>query len=126
MKRIKVLLVDDSSVYRMAIKQNLNSFKEIEIVGECVDGSLVLDFLERHLVDVVLMDVSMKNVGGIEATKLVKYNHPEIKVIALSSHGEPYSTQMFEAGASSFLSKWEATLKQLQQTIISVFEDAFD
>jgi len=123
-KLIRVLLVDDSSIFRKSIKQNLNSFREINIIGECSDGSLVIDFIQCNEVDVILMDISMKIMGGIEATKLVKDIYPSVKVIVLTSHDEQYySDEMLLAGASVFLSKWRVTFSEIQQTIVSVFNE---
>tara|TARA_B100000809_G_C15129788_1_gene527835 strand:- start:1717 stop:2076 length:360 start_codon:yes stop_codon:yes gene_type:complete len=103
---IKVLLVDDSAAIRKAIKQFLPEKGAISVVGECSDGKDVLDFLSSNEVDVILMDFSMKHVGGVEATGLVSKTHPTVKTIGFSSHTlETYKKDMLDAGASDYIVK---------------------
>jgi DNA-binding NarL/FixJ family response regulator len=123
MKTIKVLLLDNNPVNRKIIKKKLNDFVEIEVVGECADRSLVLDFIDPKLVDVVLMDGSIAREDGVETVKLIKFHFPKVNVVVISSVvWTDYIDQMVGAGAV-FLDKWEVTFNQLQQSIISVFED---
>ncbi|MBL4592234.1 MAG: response regulator transcription factor [Flavobacteriales bacterium] len=103
---IKVLLVDDNTIIRKATNRFLPKKGKISVVGECLDGKDVLNFLKKETVDVILMDISMKYVGGIEATKIVKQKYPEVKVIAFSNHTEKsYKDEMFLAGASDYIDK---------------------
>ena len=103
---IKVLLVDDSAVIRKATKQLLPEKGVITVVGECSDGRDVLAFLSSNDVDVILMDVSMKYVGGVEATEMVSKIHPKVKTIGFSSHTlETYKKDMLDAGASDYIVK---------------------
>lgn len=103
---IKVLLVDDGLIFRRAIKQLLPEKDTITVVGECSDGRNVLEFLNNNDVDVILMDVSMKYMGGIEATKLIREKHENVKVIGFSSYSESSCiNDMRNAGAHDYIVK---------------------
>ena len=103
---IKVLLVDDSDVIRETIKQFLPEEGTLTVVGECSDGNEVLGYLANNEVDVILMDVEMKDLGGIETTKLVSEAYPIIKIVGFSSHDQPtIKFDMLDAGASDYLLK---------------------
>jgi len=103
---IKVVITDDHKILRDGLKALLSSNERIDVVGECTDGSEVLPFLEKTEADVVLMDIKMSKINGIEATKQVLDKYPEIKVLALSMYNEEiYITKMLEAGASGYILK---------------------
>lgn len=111
---IKALLVDDNALIRNAIKTMLNSEPEIQVIGECTDGSEVISFLEHQKPDVILMDYQMPTLNGAETTKLVKDLFPELKIIGLSSTVD-YKTKetFFESGICGFISKYEATQERI-------------
>jgi len=120
---IRVLLVDDSAIIRKAVKQFLLEEGVISVVGECSDGREVLGFLKSNQVDVILMDVSMKYIGGIEATKLVKQKYSSIKVIGFSSHSSlDYQNDMLTAGASDYIVKG-VEIKVIRDIIKSVMKE---
>lgn len=106
MNRIRVLIVDDHSLFREGIVSVLNSQPDIEVVGEASDG-LEAILLARNLQpDVILMDVSMPGTDGIEATRLIKQERPEVRIIMLTVHDE--NEKLFEAiqyGAQGYLLK---------------------
>lgn len=103
---IKILLVDDHKIIRDGIKAMLSDAENIEIVGECEDGALVLPFLDKNKVDVIFMDVSMPDQNGIETTKQVIEKYPDAKVIALTMHNqESYITKMLKVGAVGYVLK---------------------
>tara|TARA_R110000782_G_scaffold237188_1_gene323313 strand:+ start:24525 stop:24896 length:372 start_codon:yes stop_codon:yes gene_type:complete len=111
---IKILLVDDNAPIRNAIKIMLNSELEIQVIGECSDGSEVIPFLQNTIPDVILMDYQMPILDGVETTKLVKGLFPEIKIIGFSSTDDKYiKTAFLIHGACSFLSKYEANSNSL-------------
>ena len=99
---IKVLLVDDHELVRTGI----NDSKGIEVVGEAETGEDAIRLGKELKPQVVLMDVNMPGIGGLEATrKLLQYD-PEIKVIVVTVHAEaPFPTRLLEAGATGYLSK---------------------
>ena len=106
---IKVLLVDDSAVIRKSIKFVLDNQPEIQVIGECADGSQVITFLQNNNPDVIIMDYSMPILDGIETTKLVKEFYPKIKIIGFSCNDESYTkNEFFDNGAIGFLYKYEA------------------
>jgi len=101
----KVLIVDDSGYMRQVIRRHLES-KGFEISGEASDGSEVVALAESLKPDLITMDLSMKNLGGIEATKLVKQAVPETKVIVVSALGESrFIKEAVAAGAHDFIIK---------------------
>ncbi|MBI4646609.1 MAG: response regulator transcription factor [Bacteroidia bacterium] len=105
-KNIKILLVDDHKILRDGIKAILSDYNDIEMVGECEDGDDVLNFLEKQDVDVILMDIKMKRLNGIDATRLVTARYPNVKIIALSTFNEEiYLTKMLKQGASGYILK---------------------
>lgn len=104
--KIKVLVVDDHSIFRKSLVSLLKNFDELEVVGDCEDGIHVDEFVTKNDTDVILMDYNMKVQGGLETTKQLSVNHPKIKVIGLSSHHEEYViNKLKEAGAVDYMTK---------------------
>lgn len=103
---INVLLVDDHELVRTGIEVLLNSQEDISVVGIAHCGELALEMLDRITPDVVLMDVNMPGIGGMEACRRVLQKHEKIKVIALSVHNDgPIPQQLLKLGALGFISK---------------------
>lgn len=101
----RVLIVDDSGYMRQVIRRHLES-KGFEVIGEAADGSEVMALAENLKPDLITMDLSMKNLGGIEATKLVKKAMPDTKVIVVSALGESrFIKEAVAAGAHDFIIK---------------------
>jgi two-component system NarL family response regulator len=116
---IRVLLVDDHVMFREALRQMLNREPSIEVVGDLGDGTHVEQAVEQLHPDVVVMDVSMPNVNGIEATKKLVASHPKLKVVALSGFNyKQFVLEMLDAGASAYVIK-SAAAQQLIQAIAS-------
>ncbi len=106
MKKIKIALVDDHALFRNGLKILLDSNPDMKVVLEATNGKDFIENIESHLPDVVLMDISMPVMDGIEATELVNGKYPEVKVIALSMFGEEeYYYKMINAGVKGFLLK---------------------
>ena len=103
---IKVMVVDDHELVRTGISRILNDAPGVRVVGEAASGEEALDVVREKAPDVLLMDVSMPGIGGLEATrKLVQYD-PKLKVIVVSVHSEePFPSRMLKAGASGYLTK---------------------
>jgi DNA-binding NarL/FixJ family response regulator len=103
---ISVLIVDDHKILRDGISAIFDKDSKIKIAGECNDGTEVLDFLKKNKVDVILMDIMMPKMNGIDCTKLVKSEYPEIKVLAMTMHNESsYIQAMLEVGANGYILK---------------------
>ncbi|MEJ2394473.1 MAG: response regulator [Candidatus Thiodiazotropha sp.] len=103
---ITVLLVDDHELIRTGVRGILDKAPDIEVAAEASTGEEALDIVQRIPVDVVLMDVNMPGMGGIEATRRVLRAKPELKVIALTVlDDDPFPTRLHEVGAMGFLTK---------------------
>ena len=109
MKKIKVLIVDDHTLVRAGIRSLLSLVSDIEVVGEASDGKEALSKVGHLKPDVVLMDLAMPVMGGLEATRRLRRNFPGIKVLALTQYDDSeYVIPIIEAGASGFVTKMSA------------------
>jgi DNA-binding NarL/FixJ family response regulator len=105
-KRIRVLLADDHTVLRQGLAHLLSQEPDFEIVGEAADGQRAVNMAVRLRPDIVLMDLGMPGMSGIEATETIVRKLPEIRVIGLSMSDESERADaMLEAGASLYLNK---------------------
>jgi DNA-binding NarL/FixJ family response regulator len=102
----EILLVDDHPLVRQEIKTIIADKSELAVVGELQDGLELLNCLNHRLPQMVILDISMAHLGGIEATRLIKSSHPEIKVLILTLHNRrEYVDQARLAGAEGYLLK---------------------
>ena len=105
-KNINIILVDDHHLFRDGIKFILSRISDNIIIGEASNGVEFLEMLQLNVPDLVLMDIAMPEMDGIEATSKAHELYPELKIIALSSYGdEVYYRKMIEVGAQGFLTK---------------------
>lgn len=103
---IKVLLVDDHDLVRLGIKKLLEDVRNIEIIGEAKSGEEAVKTVRQLKPDVVLMDVKMPGIGGLEATRRIVQSFPEVKVLVVTMYGdEPYPTRVLQAGALGYMTK---------------------
>ncbi|MDE2069726.1 MAG: UvrY/SirA/GacA family response regulator transcription factor [Gammaproteobacteria bacterium] len=103
---IRVLLVDDHKLVRTGIRLILEDTPDIRVAGEGESGEAALELSRSLAIDLVLMDVSMPGIGGLEATRQLLARNPALKVIVVSVHAtEPYPLQLMEAGAHGYLTK---------------------
>jgi two-component system NarL family response regulator len=103
---IRVMLVDDHKILREALKGVLEREHDLALVGEASDGAEALELAKKLRPDIVLMDIGLPGIGGIEATRTLRADQPEIKVIALSTFSERRIVlQMLDAGASGYVVK---------------------
>jgi DNA-binding NarL/FixJ family response regulator len=103
---IRVVVVDDHELVRAGLVELLSSAEDIEVVATAADGDGALGTVSEHRPEVVLMDLSMPGVGGIEATRRIVADHPDIRVIALtSSSGSSEVLGALDAGAIGYLLK---------------------
>lgn len=103
---IRVLLVDDHVVMRSGLRLVLGGHSKIEILGECNNGRQAVEAADRVHPDLILMDVAMPEMDGIEATREIRRVHPEIRIIGLSMFDDPEThDKMIAAGAERYLSK---------------------
>jgi DNA-binding NarL/FixJ family response regulator len=103
---IRVLLVDDHKMMREGLSALLVSEGDIEVVGEASDGRIALDLVRTLSPDVVVMDVGMPELNGVEATRRIRADHERVKVVALSTHADKrYVHHMLDAGACGYVLK---------------------
>ena len=103
---IRVLVVDDHQLVRGGVVSILNQLGDVEVIGEADDGEHAITEAERLKPDVVLMDIIMPGIGGIEATRVIRRRFPDVQVLAVTAMSkDPFPSQLHEAGALGFVSK---------------------
>lgn len=106
--KISVLLVDDHDLVRVGIRRLLHDEKEIKVIGEAKSGEEAIKLVKKLNPQVVLMDVEMPGIGGLEATKKLMQINPNIKVIILTVHNqEPFPSKLLQIGAQGYITKQE-------------------
>ena len=121
-KKYRVFLVDDHALFLSGLKGLLSRYRELEIVGEATNGEEFLKMLPDCGCDVVLMDIDMPGISGIQATEEALLIEPSLKIITLSMHGEEeFYFRMVEAGAKGFLLK-NSDIKEVVEAIKTVAE----
>jgi two-component system, NarL family, response regulator NreC len=104
--KMRILLADDHTILRAGLKMMLNAQPDMEVVGEAQDGRQAIQEAQRLQPDIVLMDITMPDMNGIEATKQIKRNHPTARVLILTMHEhDEYVFQALRAGASGYMLK---------------------
>lgn len=118
--KIKVLIADDHQLFREGLVNLLFSAPDIEVIAQAEDGVQAIEKAKHYKPDVILIDIAMPNMNGIEATRKLKKELPEIKIIAVSMHSDrQYVKGILEAGADGYLLK-NCTYRQLTDAIQSV------
>jgi two-component system response regulator NreC len=106
MAPIKLMLVDDHEIVRTGLRMMLEAEADLEIVSEAESGEEALELVSHNVPDVIIMDVSLPGIGGVEATRVLQDRYPDIKVLVLTIHeDERYFFQMLNAGAAGYLPK---------------------
>lgn len=122
MKPTRVLLADDHSLIRIGVRTLVEQLGGMEVVGEASDGRMALEMIKKHYPDLVLMDIGMAGMNGLEATARVTKDFPGVKVIILSMHAtEEYVWQALRAGACGYLLK-DSGLSKLELAINAVMK----
>jgi len=120
--KIRILLVDDHTILREGVRTLLNTQEDMEVVGEAEDGEQAVNLVKKIRPDIVLMDIGLPGINGIEATKRIKRENPEVKVLVLSMHdNEEYIAPVFQAGASGYVLKRLAS-KELVSALRAVHQ----
>ena len=120
--KIKILLVDDHKILRDGICSIVKGYKDMEVIGEAADGKTALRLVDELSPEVVIMDISMPDLNGIDATRRIIADHPKIKVIALSMHHDKqFVSEIFKAGASGYLLK-DCAFDELEHAVRIVMD----
>jgi CheY-like chemotaxis protein len=115
---IRVALVDDHAMVRQGLRSVLDAYADIHVIGEARDGIEAVNLVEQHRPRVVVMDLNMPRMNGIEATEHIMRRYPDTIVIGISVNmGDDNSAAMQRAGAATLLTK-EAAVEQLHETIV--------
>lgn len=118
--KIKVMVADDHQLFREGVVQLLFSAQDIEVIAQAVDGKDAVIKAKQHQPDVLLIDIGMPELNGIEATRILKEQMPELKIIAVSMHSDKqYVKGILQAGADGYLLK-NSTYQQLTEAIKAV------
>lgn len=105
-QKIRVVLADDHAVVRKGIRDILEAEGDIEVVGDAADGAEAIACVAEHRPDVVVLDIQMPQVSGIEATRRIRAQYPEVKILILTAYDDdPYVFSLLQAGASSYVLK---------------------
>jgi DNA-binding NarL/FixJ family response regulator len=121
--KIKIVLVDDHKILREGICSLVKGFPDMEVVGEAADGRSALRLVKDLSPDVVIMDISMPDLNGIDATRRIIADHPGIKVVALSMHyDKQFVSEIFKAGASGYLLK-DCAFDEMEHAIRVVMDN---
>ena len=120
MGKIRVILAEDHAVVRQGTKHLLDRYPDIEVIGEAHDGEQGVTLVKELKPDVVIMDVRMPRMSGIEATRRIKAEFPEVAVLALTAHDDDeYVFALLESGANGYLLK-TAEIEELVKAIRAV------
>ncbi|MEY2833790.1 MAG: hypothetical protein RLZZ574_3049 [Cyanobacteriota bacterium] len=106
MNNLRVLLVEDDELFRLGLVVRLQQEKGIEILAEAIDAEMAIELTNQYLPDVVLLDIGLPGIGGVEACRQIKQLHPHIPVLVLTSHfKKQLIEQLIAAGASGYCLK---------------------
>jgi len=122
MEKIRIAIADDHQLFRNGLKILLGAFPAFEVVAEASNGNELLKQLSRSQADIILMDISMPEKDGIEATAEVSKLYPDTKVVALSMYGEEeYYYSIVDAGAKGFILK-DSDINEVKEAIETVYK----
>lgn len=106
MANLRILLVEDDELFRLGLHTRLQTEPGIEIVAEAVDGETAIEFTQHYQPDVVLLDIGLPGISGVEACRQIKQQHPHIPVLVLTSHSQKTLIErLIGAGASGYCLK---------------------
>lgn len=103
---LKILLVEDDELFRLGLRVRLQQEPDLEIVAEADDGETAIELVEAHPIDIVLLDVGLPGIGGIETCCQLKQRHPNLPILVLTSHSQlPLILRLLTSGAQGYCVK---------------------
>jgi two-component system invasion response regulator UvrY len=120
-EKIRIVLADDHKMMRDTWKMLLQQEERFAIIGECSNGVEAIEAAVKHTPDIILMDINMSPVNGLEATRKIVKQVPGIKIIGVSINNQPaYARNMLESGAKGYVTK-NSSKEEMIEAIISVY-----
>jgi DNA-binding NarL/FixJ family response regulator len=120
--KIKIILTDDHRIFRDGIKSLLSENEDIQIIGEASDGIELMEMLKVMVPDIVIMDITMPKISGIEIAKQISSLYPELGILILSMHtNEEFVINSIKAGAQGYLPK-DTSKEELLKAIHAIYE----
>lgn len=117
---IRIILVDDHTITREGLRSLIEKQSDMEVIGEAQDGRKAVELMRKLQPDIVITDISMPNLNGVDATRQIVHENPKVKVLALSIHSNrAFVADMLKAGASGYVLK-ECTFDELVEAIRTV------
>lgn len=124
-KKISVVIADDHALFRKGMASIIKSFSDIEVIGEAENGVALIQLLERETPDVVLLDLKMPEMDGMEANKIIQKNFPNVRVIVLSMYDDDkFIIHLIEMGANGYLLK-NADPEEVESALRAVMDTGF-
>lgn len=118
----KVIIVDDHTLFRNGLRILVNTMDDYTVIAEAANGKQLLDLLEKGLPDLVLLDINMPVMDGIEAATIAHEKYPDLKIITLSMYGEEdYYYKMVNAGVKGFVLK-NSDIKEVKTALDVIYE----
>ena len=118
--RVNIIIADDHSIFRDGLKTVLKKIQSVKKISEAGNGKETIALLEKNSFDIVLMDIEMPEMDGVEATKIIRSRFPQVKVIALTMfNNQKYILELYDAGVDGYLLK-NTTLDELSKAIDTV------
>ena len=122
MEKIKIILVDDHQMFRDGVKSVLCDEENIDVIGEVGNGNDLFDLLKTKTPDLIITDISMPDISGIEVAKHVSENYPDIKILILSMHSnEEFISKALNVGANGYLPK-DTNMTELLEAINTIYK----
>lgn len=123
MKKISILIADDHKLIRETWSFILSSDQRFEVVAECSNGAEAIEFAKTHRPDIILMDINMTPMNGVDATKEIRRYSPLSKVIGVSLHSQPsYAKKMLQNGARGYVTK-NSSREEMYRAILEVYNN---
>ena len=124
-KKIQIAIADDYKIFRDGIKKCIENESSLEVILEVENGQELIEGIEKKMPDVIIMDLKMPVMDGIEATGIIKKKYPGIKILVVTMYGEnKFISHLMEIGANGYLLK-NAEPEEIRRSIYAVYENGY-